>query len=153
MRYLTILLLLICISFTWASEPDVVHRLGLSGGFPQLVAITYQASFSKNLSIDAHLSPLVLINTAGCRLIWGDTSEGFHPRLFAGIAVFDMRYADSSEDPIGAESYLWTGAGLGYSFSHARIYADLGYTAEGAKDRGLGYRTGVDLSGGILFNL
>ncbi len=76
--------------------------------------------------------PVVFLNWLPSNL--GDTSEGFHPRLFAGIAVFDMRYADSSENSIGAVSYLWIGAGLGYSSSHARIYTDLGYTAEGATE-------------------
>lgn len=149
----TALLLLVCVLSVQASEQNVVHRLGLSGGLPQLIAFDYQVSFKNNLSVEVHAVPLLFINTIGCRAIWGDISEGFHPRVFAGVAVFAMNIAETPEEPYGAEAYLWTGAGLGYSFKHFRVFADLGYIAEGAKGRGLGYGTGAALSGGILFDL
>lgn len=153
MKRLTLLLILLCISSIQASQSNVAHRLGLCGGLAQMVAFDYQVSFKNNLSVEVYAMPLFFINTAGCRVIWGDISEGFHPRLFGGIAVFDMRLAESPEEPYGVESYLWTGAGLGYSFKHFRVFTDIGYIAEGAKDRGLGYSTGAALSGGFLFDL
>ncbi len=132
-----------------ANEEGVIHRLGLSGGFPQLAVFNYQVSFSKTVSFEAYLGSLVLIHTGGVRVVFCDTSPGLKPRCFAGMAVVDQRIAD----PMGIESYFWTGAGLGYAFENFRLFVDLGYTAEGAKDRGLGYSTGVAISGGFLFDL
>lgn len=136
-----------------ANEEGVIHRLGLSGGFPQLVAFNYQASISELVSLEAYLGSLILINTGGARVVFSDTSPGLKPRYFAGVAVVSMGIAETPSEPIGTESYFWTGAGLGYAFENFRLFIDLGYTAEGAKDRGLGYTTGVAISGGFLFDL
>ncbi len=118
-----------------------------------MVAVNYQASISRNLSLEAYAGSLILINTAGCRVLIGDTSPGFKPRCFAGLIIFNQNIAESPEEPDGTEAYLWTGVGAGYAFEHLRVFADLGYIAEGAKSRGLGYSTGVMLSGGILFDI
>ncbi len=153
LNFSAFILVFLFASTLYANEEGVTHRLGLSGGFPQLAVFNYQASFSKTISLEAYLGSLILIHTGGLRVVFCDTSPGLKPRCFAGLAVVDQRIAESSDDPMGIESYFWTGAGLGYAFEHFRLFVDLGYTAEGAKDRGLGYTTGVAISGGFLFDL
>ena len=148
-----LLFVFIAVSSLQANEEGVTHRLGLSGGFPQLAVFNYQASFSKTVSLEAYLGSLILIHTGGVRVVFCDTSPGLKPRCFAGMAVVNMGIAESPSEPFGIESYFWTGAGLGYAFEHFRLFVDLGYTAEGAKDKGLGYSTGVAISGGFLFDL
>ncbi len=153
MKTLVTILFLVILSSAGASGSDggVTHRLGASGGFPQLVAITYQVTTSKHLSFEACAGCIPFYyNTAAFRVITGDSSNGFHPRYFAGIAVVDHVY---SADPNAVTSYLWAGAGVGYAFDNFRLFADLGYIGGGDRDKGLGYSTGIALNGGFLFDL
>ena len=134
-----------------ASKTGVTHRLGASGGFPQLVALTWQVTPSKFVSLEGCIGSLPFYyNTAGFRMIIGDTSRGLKPRGFVGIAVVDHVYSANSD---ATASYLWTGAGLGYAFDHFRLFLDLGYFGGGDKDKGLGYSTGMALNCGFLFDL
>lgn len=149
-----LVLLILCISFTDA-ESSVTHNLGASAGFPQMIALTYQATVSGYLSAEVYAGSLALLNgTAGARLIVGSTSHGIKPRCFIGLSVVDKYYAEYLDSPRGTEFYFWTGAGLVYTFpSGFRIFADLGYIGDGARDKGLGYSTGMSISGGVLFRL
>ena len=148
-----LLLLVLCLSFSNA-ETSVTHNLGASAGFPQMLALTYQANVSGLLTLEVYAGSLALLNsTAGGRLIVASTSNGFKPRCFIGFSVVDQYYAEY-DNPQGTEFYVWTGTGLGYAFPRGiRIFADLGYISDGARDRGLGYSTGLSLSGGVLFRL
>jgi len=149
-----LLLLVLCLSFSNA-ETSVTHNLGASGGFPQMLALTYQANVSGLLTVEVYAGSLALLNsTAGGRLIVASTSNGFKPRCFIGLSMVNQYYAEYSDSPEGTEFYVWTGTGLGYAFPCGiRIFADLGYISDGARDRGLGYSTGLSLSGGVLFRL
>ena len=127
------------------SDSGVTHRLGASGGFPQLVALTYQVTTPGPFSFEACAGCIPFYyNTAGFHIIGSDSSNGCHPRYFAGIAVVDDLYSD---DPNAVTSDLWTGAGVGYAFVRVRLFADLGYIGGGDKDKGLGYSTGIALNG------
>ena len=133
------------------SDGGVTHRLGASGGFPQLVALTYQVTTPGPFSFEVCVGCLpYYYNTAGFRMIIGGTSNGFKPRGFMGIAMVDHVYSGNSD---AATCYLWTGAGLGYAFDNFRLFLDLGYIGPGERDKGLGYSTGVALNGGFLFDL
>ncbi|MCK5130853.1 MAG: hypothetical protein KAR40_01710 [Candidatus Sabulitectum sp.] len=153
MKLLTQVLFLLIVSArgVCASDGGITHRLGVSGGFPQLVAITYQVTTSRHLSFEACAGCIPFYyTTAAFRIIAGDSSNGFHPRYFAGTAIVDDVY---SADPNAVTSYLWAGAGLGYAFDRFRLFADLGYIGGGDRDKGLGYSTGLALNGGFLFDL
>ncbi len=145
-----ILLLAFSTGVANASNSGITHRLGASGGFPQMVALTYQVSVSRMISLEGCIGSVpYYYNTAGWRMIIGDTSTGLKLRGFAGIVVVDDVVSSNND----AASYLWTGAGLGYAFDHCRLFVDLGYTGGGDTDKGLGYSTGAALNGGFLFDL
>lgn len=148
---IAVLLLVLNAQSIRASDTDVTHRLGVSGGFPQLIALTYQATISRHFSLETCLGCIpYYYNTAGFRIIAGDSSNGFKPRYFIGLSVVDHSY---SANPDAVTSYLWTGAGMGYAFNSFRLFVDLGYIGGGDRDKGLGYSTGLALNGGLLFDL
>lgn len=134
---------------------SVNHNLGISGGFPQMVAITYKADLFQYLALEVYVGSLGFMNaTTGGRLIAGSTSEGIKPRLFAGVCVVDQYYAAYQSNPTGTESYIWGGGGVAYEFPDGfELAADLAYVGEGDRDRGLGYKTGLSFSAGLMFPL
>ncbi len=153
MKTLVAVLFLLILSAAGASGSDggVTHRLGVSGGFPQLIALTYQTTTSRIVSLEGCIGSIpYYYNTAGFRMIIGGTSNGFKPRGFMGIAMVDNVYSESSD---AATCYLWTGAGFGYAFDNFRLFLDLEYIGPGERDKGLLYSTGVALNGGFLFDL
>lgn len=112
-RVTILFLLILSAAGANCSDGRVTHRLGASGGFPQLVALTYQVTTPGSFSFEACVGCIPFYyNTAGFRIIRCDSSNGFHPRYFAGIAVVDYLY---SADPNAVTSYLWAGAGVGYA--------------------------------------
>jgi len=153
MKVLVMILFLLFLSAAGAtgSNGGVTHRLGVSGGFPQMAALTYQVTTSRIVSMEGCIGSIpYYYNTAGFRMIIGGTSNGFKPRGFMGIALVDDVYSGNSD---ASTCYLWTGAGLGYAFDNFRLFLDLGYIGPGERDKGLGYSTGVALNGGFLFDL
>ena len=138
-----------------AVNAEVTHNLGLSGGFPQMIAITYQAELTDYFALESYVGSLAFLNTtAGIRGILGSTGSGIKPRCFAGMCLVDQYYGDNSDDPHGTETYPWIGAGLALEFdSGFGLFGDLVYIGDGDLDRGLGSSTGLTFSGGILFRL
>lgn len=137
------------------ADGSVNHNLGISGGFPQMIAITYKADLGRYLALEGYVGSLGFTNaTGGGRLILGSTLQGIKPRLFAGVCVVDQYYADYPDNPTGTESYLWGGGGVAYEFPDGfELAADLAYVGEGDRDRGLGYNTGLSFSAGLMFPL
>ena len=152
----TLLLTLIATLFVLApgTNGEVIHNLGISGVFPQMLALTYQVELARYFAMEGYVGSLAFLNaTAGARAMLGYTGAGVKPRCFAGICVVDQYYAEYST-PQGIEFYLWTGAGLALEFSNGlQLFGDLVYIGNGDGDRGLGYSTGMSFSGGILFRL
>jgi len=144
---------LLLTSIAWA---EVENNLGISGGFPQMIALTYQAEVASFMSLEAYLGALPFFTTTlGGRVILGSTNPGLRPRCFAGIAMWDQHFQNKPEDPEGVEFYPWTGVGLSYEFDNGfQIFGDFVYIGKGAGDRGLG-NTSPSLSfcGGLLFRL
>lgn len=148
---ITGLLLIFSTATAISSDDGVTHRLGASGGFPQMLALTWQITASRIISMEGCIGSIpYYYTTAGFRMIIGDTSTGFRPRGFVGIVVVDHVYSANAD---ATTSYLWTGAGLGYAFDNFRLFVDLGYIGEEDRDKGLGYSTGIALNGGFLFDL
>lgn len=137
------------------SQGEVTHSLGLSGGFPQMLALTYQAELSDIFAMEAYAGGLAFFNTtAGFRAILGSTGTGLKPRCFAGYALVHQRYADYPDDPRGTEIYPWAGAGIAVEFeSGFQLFGDVVYIGDGDRDRGLGYSTGLSFSGGLMIRI
>ncbi|MFO8182946.1 MAG: hypothetical protein R6U39_02105 [Candidatus Aegiribacteria sp.] len=137
------------------ADGSVSHNLGISGGFPQMVAITYKADLARYFALEGYAGSLGFTNaTAGGRLIVGSTLQGIKPRFFAGVCVVDQYYASYPGNPTGRESYAWGGGGVAYEFPDGfELAADLAYVAKGDRDRGLGYNTGLSFSAGLMFPL
>lgn len=149
-----VFLAFILISAVTEAGGSVTHNLGLSGGFPQMVAVTYRADLAGYLSIEGYAGSLLFFNaTGGGRLIVGSTGPGIKPRFFAGVCVVDQYYAEH-DSPRGTESYFWGGGGAAYEFPDGfELAADLAYVGKGDRDRGLGYNTGMSFSAGLMFPL
>lgn len=155
-RPIVVFLLVPALFLASSAGAEVEQNLGISGGFPQMIALTYQAEVARFMSLEAYLGCLAYLNTTlGGRVILGSTSPGLRPRCFAGIAMVDQHYADKPGDPEGVEFYPWTGVGLSYEFDNGfQIFGDFVYIGKGAGDRGFG-NTSPSLSfcGGLLFRL
>lgn len=136
------------------ADGSVNHNLGISGGFPQMVAITYKADLARYFALEGYVGSLIINATTGGRLIVGSTLQGIKPRFFAGVCVVDQYYGSYPGCPIGTESYFWGGGGVAYEFPDGfELAADLAYVGEGDRDRGLGYNTGLSFSAGLMFPL
>lgn len=130
------------------------HRIGLAGGFPQMIAATYQLGLGDYVSLEAYAGTLVINSTLGARLIVGRFDQGFSPRGFAGFSLVDQYLAESDSNPIGTSGYLWTGIGAAYGFPFGlSVYIDAAHLGGGDSDKGLGHFSGAALSGGISISL
>ena len=134
---------------------EVTHNLGVTGGFPQMVALTYQAEVAPYLALEGYAGSLALLNTTlGARAVLTPTGSGVKPRGFAGVCLVDQYYTSKYGDPSGTETYFWAGAGLGFEFPCGfQLFGDLVYIGEGDFDKGLGYSKALTFSAGLLFRL
>lgn len=127
------------------------HRLGIAVGIPQTLSLTYQYSRTKDLSFEAYAGTVVIFSSLGGRLIYGNSTKGFHPRVFAGgLLLHNM--GEYSYDPSGTALYLWTGGGFYWAFESQRIFLDLSHMATNTENKGMGTDLWV-ISGGLLFDL
>jgi hypothetical protein len=127
------------------------NSIGAVIGSPQFVGLCYERAIGGGLSLGAHLGTLVVLNSAGARLILGPTTPGFHPRLAAGIALINSQKVEYEEDPEGTAAYFWPSAGFSQEWPGGfMLTCEIGALLTGNEDAGLGSRRSLSFSLGLL---
>lgn len=93
-----------------AKPPERDWILGVSGGIPQIVALTVERRVQPYVHVQANAGSLLLINSLNARVLLMPEGQSFYPYLFAGggyfFTLFDFESADNSA------FYSWLGGGV-----------------------------------------
>lgn len=147
-----------CVSFGGchseaAAASPAKNAIGICGGAPQTVGVTYERSLASNLAARVHVGSVYFFSSAGGRLQWGRTENGFHPYLFAGATIINA-IAEGHGDPEGATGYLWIGPGASIRSDRWLFFAEVSALLGGDDDRGLGddwvFPFSPAIAGGIM---
>lgn len=149
-----------CLSFmaapraAWAAPGR--SSIGVCGGAPQTLAVTYEHSITSRVALRLHGGSVYFFSSVGGRLQWYRNGGAFRPYLFAGIAAIHSR-AEDYGDPKGTSSYLWLGPGVRIGTDKWFVFAEVCGLLGGNDDRGLGddwiFPFSPALAGGLMISI